>query len=151
MSDRGVVPRACFRYASAPIANAHDELLRMLADHLGARFVSARLIRSPLSGAVVIEVQTGPMPGLMVLLRRSKYGNDEWLVVIGAERLRDLPGLLLGQNLADFSPELIEMCREIHAVLISVSGITDIRWYLEGRSSQSAAVTAPEELPWDQE
>jgi hypothetical protein len=122
----------------------------MLAGRLGARFASARVVKRPrlLPSLGLIEVQVGQVPKFSVMLRRSRYGNDEWILKIGPWRFWGLLKFVLGHNLTGFSPERMQLCREIHAMLTSTPGITAVRWYFEGVRSQSAAVATPDELPW---
>jgi hypothetical protein len=71
---------------------------------------------------------------------RSKYGNDERILLIGPLDTQ-----------ANNSRELLLVCREIHVLLGTIGGITAIRWYFEGLRSQSKeAVATPDELPWTQ-
>lgn len=61
------------------------------------------------------------------------------------------PGLLdrlLGRKPISKVLELTLTCREIHQVLTAIPGISAIRWYFEGRKTQSVAVATPDELPW---
>ena len=61
------------------------------------------------------------------------------------------PGLLdrlLGRKPISKVPELTLTCREIHQVLTAIPGISAVRWYFEGRKTQSVAVATPDELPW---
>jgi len=40
-------------------------------------------------------------------------------------------------------------CRDIHALLTSVKGISNIFWYFDGfRNQGSKAMWTPDELPW---
>lgn len=80
-----------------------------------------------------------------------KYGNNEWIVMMGPGRFRDSCGFLLGRNFTGVSPALMQLCREIHAMLTAAPGITRIRWYFEGARTQGVAVNTPDELPWGQE
>jgi hypothetical protein len=130
---------------------AEAELQGMLADDLALRFASARVLRAPFPSPrfIMVQVGQGPEFDFTVGLRRCKYGNDEWVLMISPARLWDLLGLLLGHNLTGFSPELMQVCRSIHAMLTSIPGITEVRWYFQGARSQSAAVWTPDELPWD--
>jgi hypothetical protein len=129
-----------------------DELQRLLADDLALRFPSARALRASFLPVRFISVQVGQWPDFDfgVGLRRSKYGDDEWVLMIGPWQFRDLLGLLLGHNMTGFSPELMQVCRSIHTMLTSAPGITNVRWYFKGARSQSSAVWTPDELPWDQ-
>jgi hypothetical protein len=73
-------------------------------------------------------------------LVESKYDDDEWILLVGP----------LGTQMAN-TPEVMLVCREIHALFATVAGITAIRWYFKGFRGQSReAVATPDELPWTQ-
>jgi hypothetical protein len=109
----------------------------MLVGHLGARFASAGVKRMmPFFCFRAIKVQVAQGSEFWVMLKRSQYENenDQWILFIGPVR--------------NLYPELRQVCREIHAMLTSTPGITDVFWYFEGSRSQSEAVVTPDELPW---
>lgn len=83
-----------------------------------------------------------------MLLDRSKHENDEWILLVGPSQTPGLLALLRGRKPVDYSPELVQVCGEIHTALTGISGITAVRWYFEGFHSQTAAVTTPDQLPW---
>jgi hypothetical protein len=85
---------------------------------------------------VVVEVN---QKSFLIGLKKSKFAKGEWIVQVGPVNAP------LG-----YSEEILLICREIHAVLTAAAGITAIRWYFEGFHNQSAAVTAPDQLPWTQ-
>jgi hypothetical protein len=49
---------------------------------------------------------------------------------------------------ASDTSELMQLCREIHAMLTPIPGVSAIRWYFEGLNDQTPAVATPNELPW---
>jgi hypothetical protein len=95
-----------------------------------------------------INVQVEQGSSFMVVLTRSNYEDDQWALLVGSLRVRGLLDFLRGRNPIGVSPEWIQVCRDIHTMLTSSPGITDVRWYFEGFRSQSAAVATPDELPW---
>ena len=119
----------------------------MLAHHLDARFDSFRVIKKWFVTPWAAVLQTGQKSYSMVL-GKSKYEKDEWVLLVGPSETPGLFDLLRGRKPVAHSPELQQVCREIHAALTAISGITAVRWYFEGFHSQTAAVATPDELPW---
>jgi hypothetical protein len=77
-------PHSCFKAAFASGANADNELFRILESRLRTRFDSVRRIRIGFWGRrlVVLLVQV-LQDSFSVNVGRSKYGNDEWILLIG--------------------------------------------------------------------
>lgn len=146
--DYSETPHACFKVESASIARANDELPRMLAHHLHARLNSARVRKTPLLASWTIHVGLDQESSFTVILGRSKYEKDEWILLVGPSQTPGLLDLMRGRKSVGYSPGLMRICREIHAFLARVSGFTAIRWYFQGFRSQSTAVATPDELPW---
>ena len=142
----GETPRACFRVLSDAIAS-DDELRRLVTRHLQGKFPAIRLGKIPLLGVPTIRAQAGQR-WFSVLLKRSKYDRNEWILLFGPSEMPKLWDLIRGNRPADITPWLIQICREIHESLIGNSGIADVRWYFEDSRGQSKAVATPEELPW---
>lgn len=141
-------PHACFTVDSASIGRTDDELPRMLTNYLQARFASAQVKKMPLFGSWAVELQVGPESSFSVMLNRSKYGHDDWVLLIGALQSAGLSGASRGRTPTASSSELVRVCRDIHAYLAATPGISAVRWYFEGFRSQTAAVATPDELPW---
>jgi hypothetical protein len=135
---------------SALIAKLDDELPRMLTKHLQRRFDSAEIKKAPLVASPSIQIQAGKQEFFTVMLGRSKYEKDEWVLLVGPAEISGLSNLIGRRKPTECSPELIQICQEIHAFLTATPGISATRWYFEGFRSQSAAVATPDELPWTQ-
>ena len=140
-------PHVCFKANFLPATRAGDDLPRLLERDLHARFASVRIIKSRFLAPLVVVLQAGKK-SYSVVLGRSKYADDEWLLLVGSP---DTPKLLdrlcRRQPLFD-SSELMLICREIHALLTAIPNISAVRWYFEGFRSQTIAVASPDELPW---
>lgn len=141
-------PHACFKVEGASIGRTDDELPRMLTNHLQTRFASARVKKMPFFGSWTVELQVGPESSFTIMLNRSKYGNDEWVLLLDPLQSRGLLDILRGHKPTGSSSGLMQACRDIHAYLTATPGITAVRWYFEGFRSQTAAVATPDELPW---
>ena len=132
-------PHVCFKAAFASEANADIELPRILETHLHARCESFRRIKWWFFIRWVCLIQMGQSK-FSVLCDRSRYADNEWILLIGP----------LGTQ-ANNSRELVNVCREIHASLGTIAGITAVRWYFKGLHGQSeVGVATPDELPWTQ-
>jgi hypothetical protein len=132
-------PHVCFKAEFASAASAGNELSRILESRLQARFDSVRRIRIWFWGPRLVVLPVG-QESFAVIFGRSKYDDDEWILLVGP----------LGTQMAN-TPEVMLVCREIHALFATVAGITAIRWYFKGFRGQSReAVATPDELPWTQ-
>ena len=145
--DYGKTPHACFKFEHESIAAVGDDLCRVLAHDLRTRFWSVRVKKRRLFVAWVIDLQVEKMP-FTILLKQSKYENYEWVLLAAPSVTPPLRKLLRGSKPVDYSPELVQVCREVHTSLKRISEVTAIRWYFEGFHTQTPAVSTPDELPW---
>jgi hypothetical protein len=139
--DYSRTPHVCFKaeLASAPLSG--DGLARILEAGLHARFGPIRIKKRWYMGQWIAGLRVGEA-AFSVHLGRSKDKDDEWVLLAGPlDRDR-------GQRSRNFASELALICREIHAALTAVPGISDVRWYFEGFQSQRHAVATPDALPW---
>ena len=146
--DYSETPHAYFKFERGSTARVDDDLPQVLAHHLGIRLYSVRVRKTWLFGSWSVALQMGQKSYFRMFVARSKYENDEWVLLIGPLDIPPLRELLRGRKPVTYSPELVQTCQEVHASLIGISGVTRIRWYFEGFHSQSAAVATPDELPW---
>jgi Ca-activated chloride channel family protein len=139
--DYGRTPHVCFKAegASAPVSG--DELAKILEAGLHARFGPIRIKRRWFIAQWIAVLRVGEA-SFSVHLGSSKDKDHEWVLLAGPLD-RDN-----GQRSRNFASELTLICREIHAALTAVPGISDVRWYFEGLQSQRHAVATPDELPW---
>ena len=137
----------CFKVELAPNGSADDEVPRLLERHLRARFDSVRVIKTGFLAALAVELRAGAKT-FSAVLGRSKYEDGEWILIVGPLKAPGWMDRLVGRKPISEVPELMLTCREIHGMLTAISGITAVRWYFEGRNTQSAAVATADELPW---
>jgi hypothetical protein len=139
-------PHACFKAGSPLRETGNDELSGVLEHALRARFDSVRVIKTGPMASLTVVLQTAGKSFSMVL-GRSKYEDDEWILLVGPPDGPSLLDRLRGQPLSA-APELILTCHAIHEILTELPGISAVRWYFEGLRTQTAAVATPDELPW---
>jgi hypothetical protein len=140
-------PHVCFKVELPPNGCADDEVPRLLERYLRARFDSARVIKAGFPAPLAVELRAGAKT-FSAVLGRSKYEDGECILIVGPLETPGLLGRLLGRKPISEVPELMLTCQEIHEMLTAISGITAVRWYFEGRKTQSAAVATADELPW---
>jgi hypothetical protein len=147
--DYSNTPHACFKVEAGASAGINDEFPPLLENHLHALFDPAQKMKKTPLGSWAIELEVG-QKSFTMLLDRSKYEDGEWVLLVGPSRTPGLLDLLRGRKPVDYSPELVQVCREIHGALSEIPRITALRWYFEGFHSQTVAVATPDELPWNQ-
>ena len=146
-SNYSKTPHVCFKAEFSSATRADSELPRLVERQLHTRFDSVRVIRTWFLARAGCVVQIGEK-SFTVALTRSKFGDDEWILLVGPlDTPRLLDRLLRRESLFDAS-KLMLICREIHTLLTAIPNITAVRWYFEGFRSQTAAVATPDELPW---
>ena len=137
------MPRAAFKVEAEFLSDSDGQLPQKLSLHLNTRFKSAPAERMWLFPGWSIDLQIGLDP-FHVALKESKQWRDSWVLMVAPGGRRGFLALMRGANI---SPELSQICREIHAFLTNTSGISEVRWYFTG---SRIAVATPEELPWGQ-
>ncbi|MFL6604742.1 MAG: hypothetical protein ACJ8R9_25875 [Steroidobacteraceae bacterium] len=140
-------PHVCFKVDLAPNGSADDEVPRLLERHLRTRFDSVRVIKTGFLAPLAVELRAAAKT-FSAVLGRNKYEGDEWILIVGPLEGPGLLDRLLGRKPISEVPDLMLTCREIHGMLTAISSITAVRWYFEGRNTQSAAVATADELPW---
>ena len=153
--DRSKTPHACFKTEGGTSREAQERFIQILAQHLRARLDGFRVVikHKWFVPAWMCEVQVG---GKSFALRvfKSEYADDEMILLVGPLSPPDTPGLLgrlRGRTPKPYTylDELRGICREIHALLSTTTGISRVRWYFESRENQAATGFAtPDELPW---
>jgi hypothetical protein len=133
--DHSKTPHVCFKAEFPPAARADDELPQLLERQLQSRVDTVRVVKARFLAPWAAVLQTGEK-SFSVVLGRSKYAADEWILIASPP---DPP--------SDAS-ELMATCRKIHAVLTAIPNISAVRWYFEGPKNQTTAVATPDELPW---
>jgi hypothetical protein len=145
--DLSKTPHVCFKAEFPPAAKADDELPRLLERQLQSRVDSVRVVKSRLLAPWAAVLQTGEK-SFSVVLGRSKYAADEWILIVSPPDTPSLLNRLRGRTPPSDASELMATCRKIHAVLTVVPNISAVRWYFEGFNNQTTAVATPDELPW---
>jgi len=140
-------PHACFRCELSVPVIVRDEIAGILERGLKGKFDSVEFGKIwfiiPWSAVVRLGHKS-----FAVLFGKSRYKDDEWVLLVGP---LDVPGImhrLRGPPPDDAARELIRTCRETHNALAMANGVSAIRWYFEGFGSQSVAVATPDDLPW---
>jgi hypothetical protein len=137
-------PRVCFKSLDRKDG---AQLAQALADRLRGT-VRVADVKSWPAAVWALNLLVGEKP-FMAGIRRSKKNQDEWVLTLAtADRFPNLLKLF-GLHEADApSPELMQACRSIHAVLLGSADISAVRWYFERPKTQRTAVRSPDELPW---
>jgi hypothetical protein len=140
-------PHVCFRADLVPPEEVATKLAEILERQFRARFASVDVVKAARLASLVITFRTGDK-SFSAVLGSSKYEDGEWLMLIGPPSTPSLLDRIRGRREDVGITELMAGCREIHAMLIGIPGLSAIRWYFEGSRTQSAAVETPDELPW---
>lgn len=135
-------PHACFRVASGSTVGGR-ELLIALRDvvSLQSGILPIKMAGLFHANSLIVKVEDKLFS---VVLVRSKYDSAEWVLSVGS-----LDGKSIFDSFLKNIPQLLKLSKCVHNFLAKNHEISDVRWYFEGRSSQSQAVTVPEDLPWD--
>jgi hypothetical protein len=139
-------PHACFGI-EPPLTKVEGGLPRLLEFHLRARFKPFRLRKMWFLGTWA-GVVPGERDSHGVAFGKSRYKKDDWVLVVSPPSTATLLDRVLGRRVVSDVADVMLLCRDIHALLTTIEGITAVRWYFEGPRSQTAAVTTPDELPW---
>jgi hypothetical protein len=138
-------PHVCFSAAGLS-TKAEIELPRLLGLHFHGRFKSFWMMKwlsVPWAGSIQSEQYSH-----VVVLAKSKFKNNDWILIVSHARTSTLLDRVLKRKAVLDVDDIMLLCREIHALLISTGGITSVRWYLKG---QTTAVSTPDELTRSQE
>jgi hypothetical protein len=83
-----------------------------------------------------------------VYWRASKFKGGVWILSV-VPPLPSLWTFLRGRKPAVYTDELQLISREIHSLLASVTGLSNIYWYFaEFRREGMTGVWTPDDLPW---
>lgn len=147
--DDKMTPHVCFSADSSSLADRDKSFPLLVKRQFASRFGSVRMNKMWFSGPWGFTMKLGEKL-LAGLLRRSKYTDGVWVVIIAPPRAATLIDRLLRRKSRDNVQDVMSYCREIHASVTAISGVSAIRWYFEGSQShkQTPAVATPDELPW---
>jgi hypothetical protein len=82
-----------------------------------------------------------------ITLARSRASRVDWQLMIFAGTPFPLDWLR-GRGMGAKRADLRRSCREIHAILTEISGVSRVFWYAHGLGNSTPAVWTPDELPW---
>lgn len=116
--ERQQHPDVCFRIEGATSLGA-EEVPQLLERHLRSRFAAAPVIKMGIFAPRVMTLTVHGKP-LSAVLGRSRYGHDEWILIVGPAESPSLLDRLRGRRVLCDQPELRELCREIHHVLTRI-------------------------------
>ena len=141
-------PHVCFKAEFPSASSAREEISRILESHLRARFGAVeRGVFWRWSGPRLVNFQMEQTP-VSVVWHTNRFNREEWILTV----VPDLPSLwdnLRGRKPVLRTEELKLVSRDIHDLLVSVTGISNIMWYFDGfRRQGRKAVRTPDELPW---
>lgn len=139
------VPHACFKAEFPPPLSALEEISQILERHLCARFGIVK--RAPLWrwGHRLVDVKVEQRL-VWVAWHRNRFKNGEWILFVAPDPLRNL---LRTRQPVEYKAELMLVSLDIHALLSSVPGISNVWWYFGGfRRQRRKGVWTPDELPW---
>jgi hypothetical protein len=140
-------PRVCFKNLASSSEKSGAELAHKLADRLREKAGPVGIKKWPLA-TWALKLEVGGKP-FTAGLSKAKKRENEWILMVGPSDAG--PSLLefLGwQRAGAPSQELMQACREVHAVLTGSSDISAVRWYFIRPNNKPTAVLSPDELPW---
>jgi hypothetical protein len=140
-------PHVCFKAEFPSASSAREEMSRILESHLCVQFGAVErgvLLRW---GPRIVNLQVEQKP-MSVIWHPNRFNREEWILTV----VPDLSSLWdeFRRRKSELCTEQLKLvCRDIHGLLASVTGISDMRWYFDGFPRQgSEAVWTPDELPW---
>jgi hypothetical protein len=142
-------PHVCFRVGS-PLPAVDDELVRRLEFQFRGRFKSCRFRKTWFFSAWVAVIQT-EKNSHVVGVTQSKYDKSDWIITVSPSREIKLTSPESRHKARLEMEDIMVLCRELHAELSVIDGVSAICWYFEGTDNQSSAVWTPDELPWNLE
>lgn len=141
------IPHVCFKVTSAAVEGFGDELLRVLEKHLSTQFNLVKVINGRLFPVWNIVIKENNQ-SFTTCFFRNRHTNGEWILLVRPLDAATLWSRLCRREQSPCTSELKLVSQNIHAVLITISGVGAIRWYFEDRLMQSRAVDTPDKLPW---
>jgi hypothetical protein len=136
--DYSKTPHMCFKAKFPPNVNGSKQISQAIERRFQVQFNSGRTIKTWFLVRHAISVRVG-QKSFLVNVVKSNYDSEEWIIQVTPN---DTP--------VGYSPELLQICGEIHALFAADATNSAIRWYFEGFRSQSHSVATPDELPWTQ-
>ena len=131
----------CFRATSGSKRVSGSTLFKLIKDGLSIRsdFEIQRGLRYFGARSFLVNFRSK-----RIVVMMCRHRGDEWIISLGSLEGKSL----FGDFYVDI-PEIREISAAVHDILVGASEIDSIRWYFEGRQSQTRGVASSEELPWD--
>jgi hypothetical protein len=140
-------PNVCFKAKFLSPRSPEKELVDVVENRLRARFGPIKKVWPVFSatwgGKVRVDERT-----LLVILGRSRWDRDEWVLMVGA--IYDSVGRFRRSKRIRPVQQLKNICLEIHSILTQIPDISDVRWYFQVSRRRSNVVARPDQLPWVQ-
>jgi hypothetical protein len=143
------VPHACFKANFLSALSAKEEISGLLESHLRARFGAAeRGLLWRWGAPRLVRLHVGQRL-VSVVWHKNRFADGEWILVVAPGDMPMPWDKFRGRNAVLWREELMLVSRDIHALLDSATGITNVMWYFdEFRRQGGTAVRTPDELPW---
>jgi hypothetical protein len=84
-----------------------------------------------------------------VNLGASRHGNAVRIFLVAPLDKPTLLDRLRGRKPISNVSDLMLICRETHAMLSAISGVSAIRWSFERFNGETSGFATPDELPWN--
>jgi hypothetical protein len=143
-------PRVAFGLQLVPKWRARVDLARLMTRKLSKRFGHIWLHLGLFFKASVLVVHLNGEE-FFVVVRENKYSGNTvrmWEIAINPSRF-PVPGLNFPEDeQRKYTPDLMVLSHEVHAVLARTPGVTRLRWWLVGWDVKTPGVRTPAELPW---
>jgi hypothetical protein len=142
-------PHACFKAEFPSAVSAKEEISRILTSHLFSRFGTVEAgLRWPW-GPRTVELRLGQRLVWVGWYKRRRRRDGEWILFVGPGDWLPLWDYLRGRTPVMSTEEFLLVARDIHALLGSLSCVSNIRWYFRRfRREGKKSVRTPDELPW---
>ena len=146
--DFGEMPHACFKLTGPLSEHGGAGLAKAMAKALDLKVAKTHLSKTRVPALWTIRLPLVEPLFAAVLIRKSEYARDEWILSVGVLEFSRLIPVVHGHGQAARSKEIQSICREVHAVLTGMPFVKDLRWYFSGRRRQREAVATPDDLKW---
>jgi hypothetical protein len=145
------VPHVRFKADFPSALSAKEEISGLLESHLRARFgAPERGLLWRWGGPRLVRLHVGQKL-VSVVWHKNRFTDGEWILVVAPDDMPMPWDKLRGRNAVLCREELMLVSRDIHALLGSATGISNVMWYFdEFRRQGRTAVWTPEELPWSE-
>jgi hypothetical protein len=139
------VPEACFKAEPELYAPDPSALPKALAGLLQSQTKKTPFLRM---WTIEVPMQAKGANGFAVGVRRSPYGENEWIAILAPPVVGNPLGYIWRRGrVARSTPQLLQVCRQIHGALTETPGVSLIRWYFQTSDrSRPVAVWTPDDL-----